>query len=111
MTSVELWFGRLTVLWHQDCGPCLRHGYVLQQEMAKHILQRGRNRQGRAGESGKTVEALMVEQPRSKPTWVGVFLCEVISMPRRHVFVFLAATVVAGCMEPAHMGRQNHEIT
>ena len=36
----------------------------------------------------------MVEQPRGKPTWTGAFLRELFSMPRRHVVVFLIATLV-----------------
>jgi hypothetical protein len=41
----------------------------------------------------------MVEQPQHKSTWIGAFLREVFSMPRRHVFVFLVATVVLVILE------------
>lgn len=41
----------------------------------------------------------MVEGLRHKPTWVGAFLREVFSMPRRHVVVFLVATVVLITLE------------
>jgi hypothetical protein len=41
----------------------------------------------------------MVERPRHKSTWIRAFLREVFSMPRRHVFVFLVATVVLVILE------------
>ena len=41
----------------------------------------------------------MVEQPRGKPTWMGAFLRELFRMPRRHVVVFLLATVVFVILE------------
>lgn len=36
----------------------------------------------------------MVEQPRRKSTWIGAFLRELFRMPRRHMVVFLIATLV-----------------
>lgn len=41
----------------------------------------------------------MVERPLHKSNWMGAFLREVFSMPRRHVFVFLVATVVLVTLE------------
>lgn len=41
----------------------------------------------------------MVEQLRRKPTWMGAFLQEPFSMPRRHVVVFLIATLVFVILE------------
>lgn len=45
----------------------------------------------------------MVEQPRGKPTWMGAFLRELFSMPRRHVLVFLIATLVLVFLEVEFM--------
>jgi hypothetical protein len=41
----------------------------------------------------------MGEWPRHKSTWIGAFFREVLSMPRRHVVVFLVATVVLVILE------------
>jgi len=41
----------------------------------------------------------MVEQSRRKSTWIGAFLREVFRMPRRHVVVFLVATVALVILE------------
>ena len=41
----------------------------------------------------------MVERPLHKSTWMGAFLREVFSMPRRHVVVFLVVMVVLVVLE------------
>jgi len=45
------------------------------------------------------VERQMVERSRHKSTWIGVFFHEVFSMPRRHVVVFLIATIALVMLE------------
>jgi hypothetical protein len=41
----------------------------------------------------------MVERSRHKLTWMRAFLREVFSMPRRHIVVFLIATLVFVILE------------
>lgn len=41
----------------------------------------------------------MAEQLGHKPTWLGALLREMVGMPRRHVVVFLVATVALVMLE------------
>jgi hypothetical protein len=46
----------------------------------------------------------MVERSRRTSTWIGAFLREVFSMPRRHIIVFLIVTLVFVILEVEFMG-------
>lgn len=42
---------------------------------------------------------MMDERSQHKPTWLGALLREMIGMPRRHIVVFLVATVALVMLE------------
>jgi hypothetical protein len=41
----------------------------------------------------------MVEESRQRSTWMGALLREMVDMPRRHIVVFLVATVALVMLE------------
>lgn len=98
MFATEQELGRLTVPWHYVCGPSGRLVFPASRggETQHPVWKAWKS----ALEKGSTRDEIqMVQRSRHKSTWMRAFLREMFSMPRRHIVVFLIATLVFMILE------------